>query len=538
MRVEPYLLYVLPLLARVWLVARGTSTPAWADVLLSQIPLAVVAPSSFLPRCIADDEREHVVRHTLYAIAFTVAIPCALRLPIEHEALLLYAVVGAATLGWFVLSHALENAADSRLRTHQGDVTVLPLTLVAIAAFAESVDDAAFVFTRSTPFFVPVIVAWATIYFLAFQGFAMQRTTTHRHPGFGYHASAALVVASVHLVLLEARARAALFVLFPICAALACQAMPPYDRRPRLRPYHYVGQVVVVASLSVLLQRLVVRAILGDASDVVFPASILALCLCLPWVCGRRFRLPAACLSALASAALYEEDAGTSLGVLDALGLLASHYVVIVAADVLCPVVWNPDVPDVPPPRDDGQRPQASMLFSRCVSGLRVPCGGRADAERVLLARESADGCPDDLRGVWWMDGNNYPMDLATVQHLAWSSDGTVATGRDNAILAYRATLSGYLLALLSLAKVTRITVVSDRWIRTDSWSVPGLRLFHDSYWIYRVSPDVMLRVVYSSTGKLLWKYRLVKILTSAGVRTRHYAAYRASDASSARRIL
>ena len=118
------------------------------------------------------------------------------------------------------------------------------------------------------------------------------------------------------------------------------------------------------------------------------------------------------------------------------------------------------------------------------------------------------------------MDGNNYPMDLATVQHLAWSSDGTVATGRDNAILAYRATLSGYLLALLSVAKVTRMSVVSDRWIRTDTWSVPGLRLLHDSYWIYRVSPDVMLRVVYSPTGKLLWKYRLVKILTPAGVRT------------------
>ena len=44
-------------------------------------------PSTFLPLWIADDEREHVVRHALYAIAFTVAIPCSLRLPVEHSAL-------------------------------------------------------------------------------------------------------------------------------------------------------------------------------------------------------------------------------------------------------------------------------------------------------------------------------------------------------------------------------------------------------------------------------------------------------------------
>jgi hypothetical protein len=535
MRLEPYLLYVLPLLARAWLAARSEA-PAWTDVLLSQIPLAIVAPSSFLPRCIHDDEREHVVRHALYAAAFTAAIPCALRLPIDHGALLLYAVVGAATLWWFVLSHAIENAVDPRLRTHHGDVTVLPLTLVAIATFAESVPDDAFVFTRSTPFFVPVIVAWATLYFIAFQGFATQRATTHRHPGFGYHAFGALVVACVHLVLLEARARAEVFVVFPICAALACQAMPPYERRPTLRPGRYLGQVVVVASLALLVQRLVVRPRLGSASDVVFPASLLAMSVTLPWNCGRRFRLPAACLSAVASVALYEADARAPIALADALGLLAAHYLVVAVADLLCPVVWFPHVPDVPPPRDDGLRPQAGMWLCRCVSAARLPLGGRDDAARVLLARTADPACPADLRGVWWMDGNNFPMDLATVQHLPWS-DG-VATGRDNAILAYQATLSGYLFALFSVAKVTRMTVVSDRWIRTDTWSVPGLRLLHATYWIYRASPDVLLRVVYSPTGRLLWKYRLLKILTPAGDRTRHYATYLANGAPDARRIV
>lgn len=537
MRLEPYVLYIAPLLARAWLAARSAAAPAWGDVLLSQIPLVLVAPSSFLPRCIGDDEREHVVRHALYAAAFTAAIPCALRLPIEHGALLVYAVVGAATLWWFVLSHAVENAVDPRLRTHHGDVAVLPLTLVAIATFAESVPDDAFVFTRSTPFFVPVIVAWATLYFLAFQGFATQRTTTHRHPGYGYHSFGALVVACVHLVLLEARARAEVFLVFPICAALACQAMPPHERRPALRPGRHLGQVVVVASLAVSVQRLVVRPRLGSASDVVFPASLLVACVSLPWVCGRRFRLPAACLSAVASVALYEADARAPIALVDALGLFASHYLVVALADVLCPVVWSPDAPDVPPPRDDGLRPQAGNWLSRCVSAGRVPLGGRGDAERALLARAADPACPADLRGVWWMDGNNYPMDLATVQHLPWSANG-VATGRDNAILAYRATLSGYLLALSSVAKVTQLTVVCDRWVRTDTWSVPGLRLLHETYWIYRASPDVLLRLVYSPTGRLLWKYRLLKILTPAGDRTRHYGAYRASDAHDARRVV
>ena len=137
---DAVLLYATPLMCRVAL--DGWRTEAWR-VALSLFPLVLVLPSIWLPRWIADEEREHVVRHALYALAFTASVSTGVRWDVVATSgdawpLVAYALVGTVTLWWFCLSHVLENARRpfSLLYTHQGDVVVLPLTLVAIGTFA------------------------------------------------------------------------------------------------------------------------------------------------------------------------------------------------------------------------------------------------------------------------------------------------------------------------------------------------------------------------------------------------------------------
>lgn len=244
---DALLLYALPVALRAGL------APAWpgADrVALSFLPLLVVAPTPWLPCWIADEKHEHVVRHAVYTLAFGVGAASAVRWDVVAPAvaageawaapLVAYLAVGTFALAWFTLSHVLENARLLPLYTHQGDIAVLPLTLVAIATFAEAVPDEAFQFSRAVIFYVPVIVAWATLMFIAFTEFATSATTTHTHPAFEFVAQAGLVVGTVHLALLEARAPPLAFQVFPVVAALLCQLTvrhadaPARAWRPRL----------------------------------------------------------------------------------------------------------------------------------------------------------------------------------------------------------------------------------------------------------------------------------------------------------------
>ena len=40
------------------------------------------------------------------------------------------------------------------------------------------------------------------------------------------------------------------------------------------------------------------------------------------------------------------------------------------------------------------------------------------------------------------------------------------------------------------------------KWIRTDGWVIPLLRLLPDSYWLYRVSDHEMIRIVCNRRGE------------------------------------
>ena len=65
-------------------------------------------------------------------------------------------------------------------------------------------------------------------------------------------------------------------------------------------------------------------------------------------------------------------------------------------------------------------------------------------------------------------------------------------------------------------------TPLSSSWIRTDVWVLPWLRWCPSTYWLYRVSEDEMLRLVYAG-DRVVWQYRLLRVVRENGTRTRFY---------------
>lgn len=315
---ETYLLYTIPLLARFAL----ATEIRWTNVFISQMSILVVFPSTFLPRVISDARLEHVFRHAMYATSFTIAVLTTVHLDRLEGPFLTFCIMGLITLWWFVLSHWLENALDARINTHQGDIAVLPLTLVAIGTFVLTVPDDVFRFSRATIFFVPVIVAWATMFFIAFQDFALHCVTTHEHPSFMYYAYASLVVAISHLTLIETNVSSHTYQVFPLVAAVFCQCIPGFLHRPMMRPRRHISTLACVLTLSFALYYGAVQFRLGHVE--VFVIGNVCASLVLPPVNGDRWVLPGTMLTTLVTWALYDSTRWQDL-----VALAACHYIVL-----------------------------------------------------------------------------------------------------------------------------------------------------------------------------------------------------------------
>ena len=82
-------------------------------------------------------------------------------------------------------------------------------------------------------------------------------------------------------------------------------------------------------------------------------------------------------------------------------------------------------------------------------------------------------------------------------------------------------------MALGSCFTVTRIKVLpGTKWIRTDNAFLPYLCVLPRTLWLYRVSEDEMLRLVYDKHGRVIWQYRMLCIKKSRNTRTRHMDEY------------
>lgn len=220
-----YAFLLTPLLFRI-----VDSRPSAADVSLAYLPgfVLVVALELAKPRLV-HDEVEHELRHAVYFVGFVVALATGVRWEEAYEEypyLLMYAIVGSLTLLWFVASHLVENRVQSSVHTHQGDVVVLPMTLVAIATFSREIPLPVLRAGRAILFYVPVFVAWATLHLVAYNDFSSLRTTTMNHR-FYHCVFLALPVATIHLVLIETGAGPALYLLSTFTAAFLAQIAYP-----------------------------------------------------------------------------------------------------------------------------------------------------------------------------------------------------------------------------------------------------------------------------------------------------------------------
>ena len=170
-------MYVYPALLRFALVDEVDVV----RVILSYLPIMLALPSFQVHRIIQNEEWEHVIRHILFAIGFALsatAVKWDSTTSDEFFNLITYLTVGFVSLSWFSVVHVLENRKlVANMKTHQGDVVILPLTLVSISTFVNTISDDAFQFSRSIVFYIPVMVGWATIFFIAYNSFASRRVT-------------------------------------------------------------------------------------------------------------------------------------------------------------------------------------------------------------------------------------------------------------------------------------------------------------------------------------------------------------------------
>ena len=323
-------LYTAPILFRFALADEYTV----GRIVLSLFPILIVLPSIYLPEYVQDEKREHIYRHMLYALAFTVSAITCIRWDVVHDSvdtrwaksLILYFATGIVSLWWFVVSHITENTVVKDLYTHQGDVAILPLTLVAIATFVEDVPDEAFQFSRCVSFYVPIIVAWATIHFIAYTQFALSTNTTYSMDGFHFVASMGLVIASCHLSLIEMRAPPSSFILFSIVAATLSQVTHRYWERAVLRQCRIMGMLVLQAGGTALFATLI-HIRFKNTLSVVIP--ILTVCVCvvaIPTLCGNRWVVPSTFYSFLITISFLNSLDEEEVRVWDAIMILCGFY--------------------------------------------------------------------------------------------------------------------------------------------------------------------------------------------------------------------
>jgi hypothetical protein len=290
----------------------GRCTPL--RVVGTLLPFLVAAPSLFVHLVEERDDFEHVWLHALFALGATASLatidwPWLVDAIGEGDApaaaLAVYLAASTLTLSLFCLVHVAElRGAD--VRTHFGDVAVLPLTLVAVGLVLDDVSDRAFVLTRTAIATVPVVVAWATMFFIAHLEFATHRDTRLRSHGdvVFYHVSGgAFTIAVAHLALLETRATAVHFALFAGAAAVFAQLFRPIDRVPRLvRGARAACLRVGAAAAAAVPAGLACAAVLGASAfaSVALLAGTLALAQELGLrALGRRWALPTLAMAAL-----------------------------------------------------------------------------------------------------------------------------------------------------------------------------------------------------------------------------------------------
>ena len=526
--------YIFPL------VLRFMRTEEWHldRIFLSISPLLILVLPIFLQRIIQEETKEHVYRHALYALAFTVSAGTTFRWHVVYEAFdkeswtrytLLFVIVGIATLWWFVVAHMIENKGGGKIFTHQGDVTVLPLTLVAIATFVYQVPNEAFQFSRSIPFYVPIIVAWASMYFIAYNNFATSKTTTLHVDGFYFLAESSAYVAVVHLALIEMRATPSSFIFFTLVSSIFSQLSPRSLCPPKLRQGHELGLCIVAGVLGATTGTLL--HLRFEDNRIIWYNILIAslLPLWISRVCGQRWVIPASLFGTLLLATVVATDSSFSepLHVYDIVAMLALFILAFQITEIIAQPL---DVQTDPPSNAPSARPCPSKTWwwLRMLQRLEtIPvCGNRKHGDELMneLLTQRNQECPEAFSGVWYMHDSGMPMQLLTVHQHRWNVDRNTRFSMLNGVRP--ANLAGCLNAVSMSLCTTEIQERGSRWIRTPTWCLGFFKLIPRTEWFYRVHNDLLLRVSYDHEGFEVFRYEMRRICKGNGRRTTYYREF------------
>ena len=504
----------------------------WTDIILSMLPFLLFLPSSIiLKTLIRSDLDEHIARHTYYALAFSVST-IAVNWDVVNSSwtdawaqqLTIYFAVGGGLLWWFVFAHILENTFFGDLiYTHQGDVLVLPLTLLGITILSNEVPDEAMRFSRSVIYFVPVIVSWSSIMLIAYTKFATAKTTTLDDPAFDLVTRIGLVIGTIQLCLIEIQGDSTYYIIFPIVGTVLTQFGYRSDAPPLIRKNTDLGTILISGGISVAFGWLI-RLKFGWHGFICSIFITIVASLNVRKICGSRWIVPATVLGTFSqSTVLYFL---TEIHVLpeDVTAFSCAYFISFVVVGILMPTVYT-DTPPTCKPVPDGNMPQLrASLFS--VSGLaraldffRFEDAGKSKRYRIQDKKEWLKpffnrvdpNCPPEFKGVWWMEHNTFPMELITVHRRRWTPDGRNALFWNGKDITWHDSLSGWVMYLSSWLTWTELQVIDDKWIRTDTWKTP-LRLFATTLWLYRVNNDHMIRLVLNSRGEVVWQYNMKRI--------------------------
>ena len=521
-------LVTIPTLVRFYI---HEGTYPWWHVLRSISPLVLFAGASCLPWLVRDSVKEHVWRHITFLATFVYAIWASLNWSIVWErrseewasSLILFLGMAVITQTWFTLAHILENEHLSRhIFTHQGGVAVLPSTLVAVVLVQSMLPDEAFIFARSILVTVPVVVAWCTIFFIAYTGFAMKRVTTHEDPGYEYVAYQGFWVAVPLLTAIETRASSAIFFITPLVSAILCQVLPPLHRVVPLGGANILRSVflsVVASSVLFICFALYIRHTLAwIAVAVVFvvtPTIAFVMSFQPPvWI------LPFSIYWTYLGCMVLQD----SVLPLDIVAAFAFH--VLAFGLVLgLNLMYEPplDAHRVPqamsivydPPQIDNATHRVIRVLERYLALPRGLVASRFNASNAWLVPffdTMHPSCPEAFRGVWYMEDNTMPMQLICVHHAEWTADGATIWNACNTTRA--ASVLGCVNHAFAHLSWTRITRLSDQWIATDIVShLAKVHVIRKRLWIFDGGErDTLIRMQLSKDDKVVYQYKLRRI--------------------------
>jgi len=508
--IVPLMHYSIPLVFRL------VSTPIpFLQICLGLIPsLSIQFFSIALPHIIKNMENEHEFRHFVYAIAFLVASATNIHWRIAYDTypiLIFYSSFGTFVLLWFVASHMFENRIMSSVHTHQGDLAVLPLTLVAIATFSNDIPLETVRAGRSILFFVPVIVAWATLFLIAYNGFIVSKTTTLNECFYSI-VLFSLPIASAHLTLIEMAASPVYYIIFPFSAAFVAQfSFRPFSP-PCMKSDWIVSSQFIALFTSISVSYLLTR---GETNFVVliYPLLIVSCVGSFPKMCGETWVMPSTLHVSLLFtlfALRNKYDRVWTENAIDILGIVSITFFSLLLVSFIVGDVTQTQHPDI----DVGSiEPSRNGIFSKvCHMFSFIPFKRDGVLKIFDRGKTSMSKCSINHMGVWWMIDSGFPMALICVENEDWCEKRVAL--KLSKICVRDATIVGWVLGFLqNFQYVVVYTQADDSWEYHDTYTkIFFLKIFRRNMWLYKKEKDVVYRIIFDTKGKICFSYKAVRL--------------------------